>query len=90
MAVDQTTRFKRAAHLGKGEKGVLLKVELDEEDVLLSHFQAWHIVLSRSYFELEVNEDEPQYNKDEIEKSWEMIFELDILEQHPNWKSTLI
>ena len=77
------------AHLGKGEKGVLLKVELDEQDVLLSHFQAWHIVLSRSYFELEINEEEPEYNKDEIEKSWEMIFELDILEQHPNWKSIL-
>lgn len=81
--------LRESGHLGKGEEGVLLKVEIDEKDVLLSHFQAWHILLNQSYLELEINEDEPEYNKDEIEKSWEMIFDLDILKQQPNWKSIL-
>ena len=81
--------LRESGHLGKGQKGVLLKVIVDEKDVLLSHFQAWHVVLAQSYLELEINEIEQEYNKDEIEKSWEMIFELNILEQHPNWKSIL-
>ena len=81
--------LRRSAHLEKGVKGVLLKVELDEQDVLLSEFQAWHVVLYRTYFDLDIDEDEQVIDKDEIEKSWEMIFELDILKQHPNWGPTL-
>ncbi len=80
--------LRRSAHLERGEKGVLLKVELDEQDVLLSEFQAWHFVLNRTYFELEGDEDELVIEKDEIENSWEMIFELDVLKQHPNWGPT--
>lgn len=81
--------LRRSAHLEKGMKGVLLKIELDEQDVLLSDFQAWHVVLNRTYFDLELDEDVRIIEDDEIEKSWEMIFELNTLKQHPNWGPSL-
>lgn len=38
--------LRRAAHLPKGEKGVLIELELNEEDVLFSDFELWHYVLN--------------------------------------------
>lgn len=57
----------------------LIEVELSENKVLLSDFQAWHYVLN----------DYPIIDhEDEIidkELSWERIFDLEYLQQHPDW-----
>ncbi|MGE7021663.1 DUF3841 domain-containing protein [Solibacillus cecembensis] len=81
--------LRRSGHLAKGEKGVLLKVELDERDVLLSEFQAWHIVFYNAYLDLDVNEDDHDYSLDEIHKSWELIFEIEMLKRSEGWGGTL-
>lgn len=52
---------------------VLLEVELPQDQVLLSNFDAWHIVLNDSHFD----EDNIAITK---EKSWEYIFDKDKLE----------
>lgn len=77
--------LRRSAHLQKGEQGVLLKLELDENDVLLSEFQAWHFVLNRLFFDLDIEEEDRAYTEDEMRRSWVLIFEIEKLKRHPNW-----
>lgn len=81
--------LRRSGHLGKGEQGVLIKVEIDEEDVLLSEFQAWHMVLNHGYMRLNGDVDEQDYSEEEIRKSWELIFELEKLKHSEGWGGTL-
>lgn len=78
--------LRKSGHLNPGEQGVLLKVEIEENRVLLSDFQAWHFVLNNWYFNLEeVEVNDSHVSQDAIEKSWEMIFYVDDLIEHPNW-----
>lgn len=78
--------LRKSGHLNRGEQGVLLKINIAENRILLSDFQAWHIVLMKSYFDLEETEkDDSSLSEDEIEKSWELIFDVGYLAQHPNW-----
>lgn len=78
-----TTRpdLRRSAHLERGTKGVLLEMIIPEERVLLSDFQAWHLVLM----------DIPilSYEEENIdkEKSWERIFDFDYLMNDSEWGS---
>lgn len=50
---------------------VLLEIELSEDEVLLSKFDAWHIILNDGYFG-----DNEEINQ---EKDWEMLFDTDKL-----------
>lgn len=78
--------LRESGHLNKGDRGVLLKIEIEDHRVLLSDFQAWHFVLNKWYFDLEDFEnDNSHFSQYEMEKSWEMIFNIDFLTQHPNW-----
>ncbi|MEK4425704.1 DUF3841 domain-containing protein [Solibacillus sp. FSL K6-1523] len=81
--------LRRSGHLAKGEQGVLIKVEIDDEDVLLSDFQAWHIVLNYDYMSLNVDEVDQDYSDEEIRKSWELIFELEKLKDSEGWGGLL-
>lgn len=70
----------------KGLECVLLEVELREEDVLISDFEAWHCVLNRWYLLWEdEDEDQPPLS---IKESWERIFELERLQSDPMWKTS--
>ncbi|MER2107367.1 MAG: DUF3841 domain-containing protein [Solibacillus sp.] len=80
--------LRRSGYLAKGEQGVLLKVTLDAKDVLLSDFQAWHIVLNNCYMSLELDEDE-LYTEEEIRTSWTLIFELEQLKASEIWGEPL-
>jgi hypothetical protein len=51
---------------------VLLEIELDEDKVLLSKFDAWHVILNDGYF----GDDIEGVNQ---EKDWEMLFDVDKL-----------
>ncbi|KYG92026.1 MULTISPECIES: DUF3841 domain-containing protein [Metasolibacillus] len=78
--------LRKSGHLEAGEKGILLKIDIEDNRVLLSDFQAWHFVLNKSYFDLEnIENDNSDYTQFELEKSWELIFDIDYLARHPNW-----
>ncbi|OJT83406.1 hypothetical protein BM534_20890, partial [Clostridioides difficile] len=54
------------------KKGVLLEIEISEDNVLLSEFDLWHLPLMDIAVEL--------YEDEQIEKkvSWERIFDLEL------------
>lgn len=72
----------------KGTQLVCLAVELPKRKVLLSDFDAWHCVLNDIYLPLNQSEDDKlekglfQISK---EKSWERIFDLDLLSSSEYW-----
>ena len=72
--------LRRSAHLSKGEKGVRLQLEVPEDLVLFSEFNAWHSVLNNSYIGKTMQEFEDYFayklNPSEEEKveSWNLIF----------------
>ncbi|CAM4401654.1 hypothetical protein BAMA_18290 [Bacillus manliponensis] len=83
--------LRRSGHLGKGERGVLLKVDIDDKRVLLSDFQAWHFVLDGTYCNVEAKEDsELNLSSESIQRSWEKIFDLNYLYNHPEWGDCVI
>ncbi|WP_263117602.1 DUF3841 domain-containing protein [Bacillus subtilis] len=75
-------------HLDPFKKGILLSVELDESDVLLSDFDAWHCVLNDWFCSLTEEEDD-KFKKGilnmGIEESWERIFDIDLFPQSEMW-----
>ncbi|MDQ1146528.1 hypothetical protein QE429_003355 [Bacillus sp. SORGH_AS 510] len=79
--------LRRYGHLNKGERGVLLKVEIEDSRLLLSDFMAWHSVIYNTYFFIDEDEDHLFYtsNRTAIEESWQRIFDLEFLEQNSNW-----
>lgn len=70
-----------SGYVTKGEKAVLLEINIPEEKVLFSDFQAWHVVLNDCA--LDAFEGEPITK----EESWERIFDLDFLRNHQDWRS---
>lgn len=81
--------LRYSGYLEKDEKGVLLEVEIKMEDVLISDFQAWHLVLSNGFLSLTAEED-LLYESGNIgmskEKSWERIFNDKELKQYEYWQ----
>ena len=79
--------LRRSGHLERGTRGVLLKVELEANKILFSDFQAWHIVLMNDFLQESVDAREHVTKWTECEKrqSWERIFDLDWLRNHPDW-----
>lgn len=81
-----------SGHLMKGTNGVLLELDLEEEDVLISDFQAWHLVLYNSFVALtEEEEQEFETGKLDIslEESWLRIFNYKELKKYDYWKSDI-
>jgi len=75
--------LRLCAHLPKGTQGVRLTLELDPSRVLVSDFDAWHVVLNaRTY------QKEGFASKQEQRKSWEIIFDPEI-HLHPDWLDPL-
>lgn len=74
-----------SGHLARGANGVLLEINIDEKDVLLSDFMAWHCILNNMF--LPLNEDEDNLFESGLcniskEQSWERIFDLDMLRKY--------
>ena len=53
--------------------------------MLLSDFQAWHIVLNHSFLNLNFEAEDRAYTEDEIVNSWAFIFEIEKIKSHPDW-----
>ncbi|BDH62050.1 hypothetical protein MTP04_21800 [Lysinibacillus sp. PLM2] len=78
--------------LPKGTRGVILTLEIPDDQILWSDFQSWHFVLNNS--PITDSEDEwERYLKDEenyeVVKSWDKIFDFDYFRQgDKNWHGT--
>lgn len=55
--------LRQSGYLPRGTHGVRLELELDPAQVLLSDFDAWHVVLNRGYLALSEEEDEAWYRR---------------------------
>ena len=71
--------MRLTAHSWRGAHGVVrLELEVPDELVLLSNFEAWHCVLNDHY--LVTNDEELEkmfdYPRDEVVASWQKIFDL--------------
>ena len=55
--------LRRTGHLPQGTRGVRLELELADDQVLLSDFDAWHVVLNRGYLALNEAEFDDFYRR---------------------------
>lgn len=55
--------LRQSGHLPRGTQGVRLELVLEPSQVLLSDFDAWHVVLNRGYLALSEDEDEAWYQR---------------------------
>ena len=74
---DEFPDLGRDGHIGEGNRGVVLTVELPDEEVLASEFSYWHHVLSDFplYETLEEYDSDERPNETVVRKSWERIFD---------------
>lgn len=71
------------------EQAVRMEMAFEKEDILISHFDAWHMVLNNTYLPVTAEEDDEferrakSFSKAHKEKlirnSWERIFSPDLL-----------
>ncbi|MFE5321617.1 DUF3841 domain-containing protein [Paenibacillus sp. NPDC056579] len=82
--------MRSTGHFDSQTRCVRITIELDDEDVLISDFMEWHIVLSDGFNANNEQEYDDYYaGKLSItkEESWERIFDLHI-PQNPEWSGT--
>jgi hypothetical protein len=79
--------MRQAGHFRGGTKCVRLKVELDDQNVLISDFDDWHMVLNDDFF-ADSEEEYDYFHAGKLsitkEESWQRIFEWD-RKRDPNW-----
>lgn len=88
--------FAYASSVKKGEKYACIEIEVPDEEVVLSDFDAWHYVLNKWFLDDSTNEEEwdeshewydslPMYEKENVLKeSWQKIFDISPLDS--TWK----
>ncbi|GAB6991809.1 DUF3841 domain-containing protein [Paenibacillus pini] len=82
--------LRRVGHFNGGTHAVSLEIEIPNEQVLLSDFDAWHCVLNDSFLALDEMEWEAFYRKElkmSKEESWERIFHFELLRESSWWAS---
>lgn len=77
---DEFPDLGRGGHIGQGDAGVVLTVEMPDEEVLASEFGYWHIVLNNGYiFESYDDEyddfDDSHFSPHAVRQSWNRIFD---------------
>lgn len=85
--------LRRVGHLKPGTDGVLLRVSVHREEVLLSDFGAWQAVLNRWFLALtpaEQSKWDRQWSArpdaaELIRRSWLRIFDLPLIDRSPLW-----
>lgn len=83
-----------------GQAGVCVEFRAPRSEVLLSSFDAWHSVVNDWYLSLDDAEEEDWVRRypdeadpnrrsaecqAEIERSWERVFDLELLKRSPHW-----
>jgi len=81
--VDFPVMYRFTNSIVSRKKFVLLTIELNHEDVLLSDFDAWHIPLNDGVFNEDTNLlSSYKYNENEDMSDWENIFNFDWLKEN--------
>lgn len=81
--------LRRSGYAKRGTPMVQITFEAEETEFLLSDFDSWHCVLNDGYLALSEAELDnfynqfPQPTRNEVEPSWQRIFDLTHYE--PNW-----
>ena len=75
----------------KGTPVVLLTIDVPDDMVLLSDFDMWHNILNDGYLALYGKDDIEEPSEEEKLKSWENVFNIDIVTDYWNTpKSTQV
>jgi len=72
----------RPGMLLKGQKGVIITLDIPDEDILWSCFDSWHYVLNKwllTQTEEEYTQLEDCFSEEEMISSWSYIFDFDWL-----------
>lgn len=82
--------LRKSGHFNGGTHAVSLEVEIQSDRVLLSDFDAWHVILNNGFFAL--NEEEfDAYYRGEVsktkEESWERLFDQELLTKSSWWNN---
>lgn len=81
--------LRQCGHLNKKERGVLLEAELNIDEVLISDFMAWHIVLNNGFLALTEVEDK-LFEAGKLsmtkEESWTRVFDYKELRKYEYWE----
>ena len=85
--------LRMSGYGAKGEECVCIEIEIPDNEVLLTDFDAWHFVLNKWYLNTDCWNDETyeedekwlktlsdEQRKEEIEKSWQGIYNLETKE----------
>ena len=68
----------------KGTPVVLLTIDVPDDMVLLSDFDMWHNILNDGYLALYGKDDIEDPSEEEKLKSWENVFNIDIVTDYWN------
>jgi hypothetical protein len=83
--------LRGSGHFNKGTRAVSLEVEISSKNVLLSDFDAWHVILCNGFFALN-EEEHDAFDRGEIpmtkEESWERLFDFEILSKNTYWNNS--
>jgi hypothetical protein len=84
-------------YTGNTKEHCLLTLEIPDEDVVLSDYEAWHYVLNNTYFDNSKSESEwkqlvqdfwklpPEERNQVKDESWNHIFDIDIYTNPSGW-----
>lgn len=72
----------------RGQRWVILKLDIPEDKILWSSFDEWHVVLNNSPIVYDETEWEyfkkKGFPKDEVEKTWSRLFDPEWLKNRPS------
>lgn len=69
--------MRRGGHAPRGTPVVLLTVDIPDDQVLLSDFDLWHLVLNEHYIaDNEEDDDNRSHSVEEMHESWNKIFNV--------------
>jgi len=83
--------LRYSAHGQKGETLYLLELDVPDDEILVSNFGAWHCVLNPCFVTMNDAEfhkmwdDDSPYSDQEIEESWQRIFDLELVAGPDNY-----
>ena len=81
--------LRRTGFGTRGDKLVCMEIDIPDNQVVLSDFDAWHFVLNKIYLDDSTNETEwnannaafdalpPEQKQEAMEKSWNRIFDIE-------------
>jgi hypothetical protein len=96
--------LRHGGHLERGERGLLIELELPRDLVLLFDFETWHCVLNRWHLSLSWRESRewdrrtrgldqfrsvlPTPLEAELQATWERVFDMDLVRRTKLWGPT--